>query len=824
MCANATSTSTASTSPFLSTGRSLLSRLTSPLKSRTRNLTDFHIRPDEPHRRYSPGDQVKGSVVLTVVKPVRLTHLTVCLHGFVRVFKHPSEVNQPLPADAGLTAGGTRKSQYFGNGHASLFQDEQTLCGEGRLEAGVYEFGFDLEFPRKGLPSSIDFERGTISYMITATITRPTSIATTSSCDQKLALVESVDIGPMSAPKPRTISLEPISRRPRRKKAQKPKENSSQEATEGSAGNEAARIGSPLPDESASQCDSLEHTAAPRSPVPSDMQSTGSAATSADSTVSSSTGLSFRLGPVPSSAKSARDSQGTSSKVSSTDKTITATVELLKSGCLPGDNIPVKITIKHTKPIKSLHGIIITLYRQGRIDSAPPLSLFANIKGKEAERLKHEEYYPKSKTGLGGLSLTSAGSSSMFRKDLAQTLAPIFVDPTSLSAVVNASVRVPEDVFPTISGVPGEMISFKYHVEVVIDLGGKLAGQQRHVPRVSAMQLPSGARQDGNPNLLAAWGGSIVDTDHIRREKSVVACIFELVVGTSDTARTRGKGNSSVARHNNDWPADPSFSPTTVHEPLHEEDFTPGVEGSHQTEQGAPHPYYDQSYDDQYPEYYPHREYDHHLEPHPEYPHSEYPHPEYLHPEHAQIPVPLPDVHEDEGLSEKDRIRRAEQRLLPSQPPQDNEGPSSSRTVAAPSAPTAPSIHPTEAHDDIYDAESETPQAIPSHLHFPVNMASSDSHAALPSAPALENLAPNAGLHTADDKQELERQRLMNEASAPSEFVADEDENAGEGSSRPQPGPSAPSLPEEDGYGGQYSHHSMAGPSRHSEILPKYER
>jgi arrestin-related trafficking adapter 9 len=157
MCANATNTPTASTLPFASTGRSLLSRLTSPLKSRTRNLTDFHIRPDEPHRKYSPGDLVKGAVVLTVVKPVRLTHLTVCLHGVVRVFKHPNDLNESLPVDSGLTASSNvRKSQYFGNGHASLFQDEQTLCGEGRLDIGVYKFNFELEFPRKGLPSSID--------------------------------------------------------------------------------------------------------------------------------------------------------------------------------------------------------------------------------------------------------------------------------------------------------------------------------------------------------------------------------------------------------------------------------------------------------------------------------------------------------------------------------------------------------------------------------------------------------------------------------------------------------------------------------------------
>lgn len=100
---------------------------------------------------------MKGAVVLTVVKPIRITHLTVCLHGFVRVFKHAGGGNDAIPLEAGMPVGNNpRKTQYFGNGHASLFQDEVTLCGEGRLEAGVYEFNFELEFPRKGLPTSID--------------------------------------------------------------------------------------------------------------------------------------------------------------------------------------------------------------------------------------------------------------------------------------------------------------------------------------------------------------------------------------------------------------------------------------------------------------------------------------------------------------------------------------------------------------------------------------------------------------------------------------------------------------------------------------------
>lgn len=152
-----TTTPQTSSSPNASTGRSLLSRLASPLRSRTRNLADFHIRPSEPYRKYSPGDIVKGIVVLTVVKPIRITHLTVALHGFARVFKTPNAGGGAPPLDPALTSSSnSRKSQYLGNGHVSLFQDEVVLCGEGRLDAGVYEFEFELDFPKKGVPTSID--------------------------------------------------------------------------------------------------------------------------------------------------------------------------------------------------------------------------------------------------------------------------------------------------------------------------------------------------------------------------------------------------------------------------------------------------------------------------------------------------------------------------------------------------------------------------------------------------------------------------------------------------------------------------------------------
>ena len=100
---------------------------------------------------------VKGAVVLTVVKPIRITHLVVYLRGYVRVLKKPSSSDATNNDEALWNPGRPKQSgDHFGNGFASLFRDEVVLCGEGRLDAGIYEFNFELEFPGKGLPSSID--------------------------------------------------------------------------------------------------------------------------------------------------------------------------------------------------------------------------------------------------------------------------------------------------------------------------------------------------------------------------------------------------------------------------------------------------------------------------------------------------------------------------------------------------------------------------------------------------------------------------------------------------------------------------------------------
>lgn len=77
---------------------------------------------------------------------------------------------------------GKKAGSYFGNGFVSLFEDEVVLCGEGRLSEGVYHFNFELEFPSKGLPSSIDVSIGASRVPVVADLCQSLSVVPYHTC------------------------------------------------------------------------------------------------------------------------------------------------------------------------------------------------------------------------------------------------------------------------------------------------------------------------------------------------------------------------------------------------------------------------------------------------------------------------------------------------------------------------------------------------------------------------------------------------------------------------------------------------------------------
>lgn len=614
-----------------------------------------------------------------------------------------------------------------------------------------------------------------------------------------------IDIAAIPEPKPRIISLEPISRRARAKTPKKRPQNqeSNQSTMDSSDSTRSGRV---------SELNSVtEESDTPGSPAPSDV--------SFDSHVSSGNASGTEYGIR--SVNTALERHSTNgSGVTLKGKTITATIEVGKGGFLRGDYIPIRISVHHTKHVRSLKGIIITLYRQARVDMHPALPLAPNSKG---DKTKSEDYYPKSRTGLGGLSLSSAGSSHLFRKDLSQSFAPLFVDPRTLTADVKCAVRVPDEAFPTISNVPGAMISFKYFVEVVVDIQGKLTGLDRMFPNAGLVTMPSGYGTGSGVDepaggMFSTWGGNFADTDAIRREKGVVSCLFEVVVGTKDSERN-GKRKQQ--------PHDPT--PDTQ-SPVHELQLDPNDNPYASSGQDVDPGYYGYGQGNQYYDQYG---YDGPYGDAPDYQPGVASRPQYIPPSNAE---------NEEGLSEKERLRRAEARLLPSQPP--GEGGSSTLNIAqrivAPSAPTLPEdddpnppylppepsaptsssasqppplfeeMAPSPAHsepapsiqrrmtgDDSRTAASSSTLTINTRRHQSQTPSGSQQDASkpLPSlppqspAPTPDYFPPSlAYVQPTDDKQEMQRRRLELERSAP---PVDEPSNTPASST---PGPSAPPV------------------------------
>lgn len=635
--------------------------------------------------------------------------------------------------------------------------------------------------------------------MITATLTRPTTIAPTMCCEHKIYLVEQVDVGSVTPPRPRTIYLEPISKRSKRRKPHQ-KEKAGSGATDTL---EQASDGDPTrAHETSTESSASEHREdnghdvfhfVQNSPVHSDFRSI-----SGDSALSGSTGWGKTRdeshGGQPSGSQASRHAP----TVGSGSRTITAIIELVKGGCIPGDTLPVKISVQHIKSIKSMHGVIVTLCRQGRIDTAPPISSFKGLSADEIERLEKEELYPRSRTGLGGLSLTSTGSCSVYRKDLSQAFSPLIIDPGSLTANVTASVRVPENAFPTIKEVPGNMITFKYYLEVIVDLGGKLArqlqgGSSSSVATSGLTASPGfGVAHGGDARSSMApfFGNGMLNTDPLRRERGVVCVVFELVVGTTDTQRERGRVASQAAS-------------------VRTKQFS---EGEHQHMSGEDEDqdnggFLPENHDALHPPY----------EPGPPTQHQQWKYASPGPPSAAPEYIPLPSLPDERELPEKERIQRAEQRLLPSRP------------LVAPADAAGLAYTRSSDQENIYDAEDDRPSVPPSSAAGPA----AAGHAA-PSAPTLEELGASTGAGPAEDKQELERRRLLEEASAPPEVPDDYDGGAVAGSSdaADAAGPSAPVLTEEDEYGSSFARATASGPlsvfpapsGAAEEPLPRYER
>jgi hypothetical protein len=322
--------------------------------------------------------------------------------------------------------------------------------------------------------------------------------------------------------------------------------------------------------------------------------------------------------------------------------------------------------------------------------------------------------------------------------------------------------------------------------------------------------------------MFSTYSGNFVDTDQIRREKGVISSLFEVIIGTKDSDRNGKRKQTRV----------PNVA-ELVHNISNEPNGEPIVAEGYDQE------YYDYDENGQY------YDYDYNYDP------AYYQVPGYE--QHGQrgessydAPPQAPDG--DQGLSEKERMRRAEARLLPSQPP-DVSGQSTSlltnnqqrvppsapilpedddlnppyaaagsssipvhppppfRTTSSPSMYTHTNVQPPlhrratgQPDDDNRTAFTGSSTTINA-MHSPVGTTSPNSRSSeyskplpplppqsLPSAPAPApdyESSSSSHVQPTDDKQEMQRRRLELEQSAPPEERDEEHESSRQPSAPP---------------------------------------
>ncbi len=166
-------------------------------------------------------------------------------------------------------------------------------------------------------------------------------------------------------------------------------------------------------------------------------------------------------------------------------------MEIPSLGYLKGESIPVKLNIRHYKRITNVNGIFITLLRVCALDMG-------------------DEYELQS-----------------FRKDLAQTIVPLIVDPDSKSNYeICTSLKVPLDSFPTIVT---NLVSFQYYVEVLINMSS--------TARIPGLQKRKQLVDDEVIHLNSE--DTIYNVDKLKQMKNVLTMTSEVIIGTERTTALR---------------------------------------------------------------------------------------------------------------------------------------------------------------------------------------------------------------------------------------------------------------------------------------------
>lgn len=416
-------------------------------------IEDFYIELDDPHKTWGPGETITGTVSIDLKKNIANVNMTLTLLGFIKI----KQSNATTTVRNKPTVLFSHVALIYGHDPNELPGEDSNLG----LSKGEHRFPFSMKLPKKNIYTSISFEKGSITYLLRASINhnQPSPISSLNSSPASIYSNSSSSISSTILPyskhsihhcEKNIPIIVPIN---------------------------VARIPKP-------------HTKMAYLKI-SDKK--------LRKTLSSTS-------TVNSNHTNNSDHSSSSNENSSP---IRLAVDIPQSGYLRGELIPIKIKVSHYKPIQLANGIVVTLIRLCRVDNGPETPI------------------------------------QSFRKDLSQSITPLYIDPETLSYEVNTSLRVPVDAFPTILG--SDIVSFQYYIEVLANVSNKniipsnisqtndkTSGTKFSNSIVFDLDLTR--ERDLNKNIEHS---TFINVDKFKRAKNLLGLNTEIIVGTERAIKSK---------------------------------------------------------------------------------------------------------------------------------------------------------------------------------------------------------------------------------------------------------------------------------------------
>lgn len=481
------------------------------------SVEDFYIVLDNPHNSWLPGDEISGQIIFLTKKNIANIIITLSLIGYVKL--NASSHSKLRPIKHNLFH---HTIKIYG-GDENLSNHEEFSNG---LFKGEHRFPFIVKLPNKRIFTSIDFGRGSIVYLLRAAIGNhevSTSYSPSQSSENNSISNSIPNSNSNSNPSSNANSPGNLINKTRHLKILSSPSHTSEKFITLINPIDISKLPIPKPKKLII-----------KDPRQTKKLSRTQLSTSTINTINTYSTFSSNTSDNPENdLNSNNESNNVNISTPPSDlkpESIRLSLEIPKRGYLRGELIPIKLNINHLKKLQDVNGIIITLVRVCRLDNG------------------------------------SNGLFESFRKDLQQSIIPLYVDPVTFKLEINSSVRVPADAFPTILGCP--LVSFQYFIEVLVNLSGKSVSIDGNTDHLSNKQkkddsshlLESLQKSNGdlknfelfnfnNNNLINQNERSdFINTDKFKRMKKFIQITTEIIIGTH---KLESNVNSPLSEENN---------------------------------------------------------------------------------------------------------------------------------------------------------------------------------------------------------------------------------------------------------------------------------